>query len=78
MKKSDKKDFQKVICRQLKVANNLIDVAFRNILYFLLVIDGKQVDTRVGRFNDHIERDFTPQEWEYYIGEGVKYRRFKE
>lgn len=57
MKKSDKKDFQKVICRQLKVANNLIDVAFRNILYFLLVIDGKQVDTRVGRFNDHIERD---------------------
>ncbi len=33
MKKSDKKDFQKVICRQLKVANNLIDVAFGNILY---------------------------------------------
>ena len=27
------KDFQKVICRQLKVANNLIDVAFGNILY---------------------------------------------
>ena len=26
----------------------------------------------------HLEREFTPQEWEYYMGKGVKYRRFKE
>ncbi len=28
--------------------------------------------------HNHIEREFTPKEWEYYIGKGVKYRRFKE
>jgi hypothetical protein len=28
--------------------------------------------------HQHLEREFTPQEWEYYMGKGVKYRRFKE
>lgn len=36
------------------------------------------VDDNKNNIHDHIERDFTPQEWEYYIGKGVKYRRFKE
>ena len=36
------------------------------------------VEDNKDNVHDHIERDFTPQEWEYYIGEGVKYRRFKE
>lgn len=36
------------------------------------------VEDNKNNVHDHIERDFTPQEWEYYIGEGVKYRRFKE
>ena len=36
------------------------------------------VDDNKNNVHDHIERDFTPQEWEYYIGKGVKYRRFKE
>ena len=36
------------------------------------------VENNKDNVHDHIERNFTPQEWEYYIGEGVKYRRFKE
>ena len=36
------------------------------------------VEDNKDNVHDHIERNFTPQEWEYYIGEGVKYRRFKE
>ena len=36
------------------------------------------VEDNKDNVHDHIERDFTPQEWKYYIGEGVKYRRFKE
>lgn len=36
------------------------------------------VDDNKNSVHDHIDRDFTPQEWEYYIGKGVKYRRFKE
>ena len=36
------------------------------------------VDDNKNCVHDHIDRDFTPQEWEYYIGKGVKYRRFKE
>lgn len=36
------------------------------------------VEDNKNNVHDHIERDFTPQEWEYYMGEGVKYRRFKE
>jgi WD40 repeat protein len=36
------------------------------------------VEDNKDNVHEHIERNFTPQEWEYYIGEGVKYRRFKE
>ena len=36
------------------------------------------VENNKDNVHDNIERNFTPQEWEYYIGEGVKYRRFKE
>ena len=36
------------------------------------------VEDNKNNVHEHIERDFTPQEWEYYMGEGVKYRRFKE
>ena len=41
--------------RQLKVANNLIDILLRDILYFLLIIYGKQVDTCVSCLNQHIK-----------------------
>lgn len=36
------------------------------------------VDDNRRSIHQHLEREFTPQEWEYYIGKGVKYRRFKE
>lgn len=41
----------------LQVANDLIDVSFRHILNFFLVINGEQVDACVSGFNQHIERD---------------------
>lgn len=36
------------------------------------------VDDNRRSIHQHLEREFTPQEWEYYMGKGVKYRRFKE
>lgn len=38
-----------------EAANNLVYVLFRDVLDFLLVVNRKQVDTSVGRLNNHIQ-----------------------
>ena len=43
----------------LQVTNNLIDVLFRDILQFLLIINGKEVDTGVRALDDNVQCDYS-------------------
>ncbi len=44
-------------CILLKILYNLVNIFFRYILDFLLVVNGKKVDTSVCGFNNDVQRD---------------------
>ena len=67
-------------------AHWLIDFTFNNNMDYILVGEHNGTVTQclislpkiAGRLRQNVRRNFTQQEWNYYLGKGIPYRKIKE